>query len=151
MSLVRQSLERTALRDAVVDILCSTSLSELVELACWSPEENVYEARSVDGGVRFRRESTNGTSISFSIEAISKRNPLEDQDPRRFSTIAEETANLNPDRRHNSYPYAYEHIAQLFDHPCAPDVCVVHTSSHRCEDHRGSTAHSTSSRRERPS
>ena len=86
--------------------------------------------------MRFRRQA-NGASVVFSTEESSPRNPLADQDPARFSPLAEEIANLRPDRRDNSYPYAYEHIAQVFDHPCAPDLCVLHTSSHKCEDHRG--------------
>ena len=31
-------------------------------------------------------------------------------------------------------------VAQLFDHPCAPDLCVIHTAAHNWEDqggHRG--------------
>ena len=124
------------LRDAALDVLCSTELSPLVELVCWSPDKDVYEVRSVDGHVRFRRE-TDGPTVAFSTEKSSQHNPIADQDPRRFSPLYEEIANSTPDRRKNSYPYAYEHIAQVFDHPCAPDLCVLHTSSHRSEDHRG--------------
>ncbi|MGO9342544.1 MAG: alkaline phosphatase family protein [Acidimicrobiales bacterium] len=128
--------ERDGLRDRALEVLCSTELSPLVELVCWQSGPDTYEARSVDGYVRFRRHS-DGPSVEFSVEDSSERNPLADQDPARFSPLAEEIANLRPDRSRNSYPYAYEHIAQIFDHPCAPDLCVLHTSSHKCEDHRG--------------
>jgi phosphonoacetate hydrolase len=124
------------LRDAASQILCSPELSEIVELVCWSPEKDVYEARSVDGHVRFRRE-TEGPFVLFTTDESPSRNPLRIQDPSRFSPLSDELSSLNPDRLENSYPYAYEHIAQIFDHPCAPDLCVLHTSSHRCEDHRG--------------
>jgi phosphonoacetate hydrolase len=124
------------LRDAALDVLCSKELSHLVELVCWSPEPDTYEVRSVDGHVRFHR-LTDGSSVTFSTEGVSPHNPVADQDPARFSPLADEAANLWPDRSRNSYPYAYEHIAQVFDHPCAPDLCVLHTSSHRSEDHRG--------------
>ncbi len=136
MSRVVEITPGNDLREAALDILCSADLAPLVELVCWSPETNVYEARSVDGHVRFRRDVT-GPSPTFSTEESSSHDPLGDQDPSRFSPLADEIANLWPDRRRNSYPYAYEHIAQVFDHPCAPDLCVLHTSSHRCEDHRG--------------
>ena len=33
-------------------------------------------------------------------------------------------ANRFPDRTRNAYPFAYEQVAQLFDHPAAPDLCV---------------------------
>ena len=36
--------------------------------------------------------------------------------------------------------YAYDHVAQLFDHPAAPDLCVLHSAAHNWEDqggHRG--------------
>src|SRR5262249_51392480 len=35
---------------------------------------------------------------------------------------------------------AFDHVAQLFDHPDAPDLCVLHAAAHNWEDqggHRG--------------
>jgi phosphonoacetate hydrolase len=123
-------------RETAIDILCSRELSKLVELVFWSPEPDVFEVRSVDGWVRFRRE-TSGFTATYSIDRIVGRNPIGEQDPTRFSPLENEQENLHPGRRQNSYPYAYEHIAQVFDHRCAPDLCVLHTSSHRPEAHRG--------------
>src|SRR5580692_4549576 len=108
----------------------------MFEMVFWSPETDVYEVRAIDGRVRFRRE-TSGPSPRFTTEDTDGRDPVADQDPLRFSPLVEELSHPNPDRRHNSYPYAYEHIAQVFDHPCAPDLCVMHTSAHQSEDHRG--------------
>jgi hypothetical protein len=108
----------------------------MVEMVCWSPEPDVYEARALDSHVRFRR-SADGPNPRFTTDASSSPNPLADQDVSRFAPISEELGTPTPDRSQNSYPYAYEHIAQLFDHPCAPDLCVLHTSAHRCENHRG--------------
>ena len=45
-----------------------------------------------------------------------------------------------PPRDANSYPFAFDHVAQLFDHPAAPDLCVLHSAAHNWEDqggHRG--------------
>ncbi len=117
-------------------MLCSEELSPIVELVCWSPEPDIYEVRALDGAVRFRRSLTNGRP-SFVTEDHAGRNPVGDQDPTRFSPSSDELANLSPDRTRNSYPHAYEHISQVFDHPCAPDLCVLHTASHHTEDHRG--------------
>lgn len=124
------------LRDRASDVLCSEKLANIVELVFWSAEPDVYEARSVDGHVRFRRE-TDGPNLRFTTESSDSLNPLGDQDATRFAPLSGEGASPHPTRRQNSYPYAYEHIAQIFDHPCAPDLGVLHTSSHRCEDHRG--------------
>ena len=123
-------------RRRAVDVLVDPSLQALVEMVVSSPAPNLYEARSVDGAVRFRRRPT-ARGWDFEVEAVEGRHPLDDQDPTRFAPLSAEMAAPQPDRRANSYPYAYEHVAQVFDHPCAPDLCVIHTASHRQEDHRG--------------
>ncbi len=46
-------------------------------------------------------------------------------------------ANPHPHRSANAYPHAYEMVAQLFDHPAAPDVVTLHTPAHNWEDHGG--------------
>ena len=133
---MKSAMQVAKFRDAASDVLCSDGLSKLVELVCWSPEPDVYEARSVDGHVTFRRQ-IQGSVVHFTTDSVTGRNPLAVQDPARFTPLEAELASLNPQRSENSYPYAFEHVAQLFDHPCAPDLCVLHTSSHKCEDHRG--------------
>lgn len=136
MAAVEEVASVEDLRAAAIDVLCSRNLSPLVELVFWSPGPDLFEARSVDGWVRFHRE-LNGFSPYYVTDDLHGRNPLGDQDPTRFSPLDDELTNIHPDRRQNSYPYAYDHIAQVFDHPCAPDLCVLHTSSHRPEAHRG--------------
>jgi len=119
-----------------VEVLCSPRLAHLVELVAWSPAAEVYEARALDGHVRFRRlRSERGPS--FTTTTLSGRDVLAEQDPARFAPLAAEIAHQQPLRTSNSYPYAYEHIAQVFDHPCAPDLVVVHTAAHRQQGHRG--------------
>jgi predicted AlkP superfamily pyrophosphatase or phosphodiesterase len=51
--------------------------------------------------------------------------------------LADELRSLQPDRVANSYPLAFERIAQLFDHDGAPDLYVLHTAAHRWEGHLG--------------
>ena len=123
-------------REAAVSVLVDLRLGSLVEMVLFSPAPGHYEARSVDGTVRFRRrEAPDGWA--FEVDDVDGRNPLGDQDPTRFAPLEAELAAGHPDRRANSYPYAFEHAAQIFDHPCAPDVCVLHTAAHRQEKHRG--------------
>ena len=64
-------------------------------------------------------------------------NPLANQSPDAFTPLAEELAHLNPHRSENAYPHAFDHAAQLFDHPAAPDLCVLHSADHNWEDQGG--------------
>ncbi|HXQ58899.1 MAG TPA: alkaline phosphatase family protein, partial [Acidimicrobiales bacterium] len=123
-------------RQEALDVLLHLDLEPLVEMVISSPAPETFEARSIDGAVRFRRRRT-ATGWAFEVDAVEGRDPLADQDPTRFSPLSAEVAARYPHRRANSYPYAWEHVAQIFDHPCAPDLCVVHTAAHRQEDHRG--------------
>lgn len=117
-------------RERALEVLRSPELADLVELVAWSPAPGVYEACAVDGHVRFER-APGGSG--FAASTLSGRDVLGDQDPTRFAPLAAELENLHPERTSNSYPYAYEHVAQVFDHPCAPDLCVIHTAAHRWE------------------
>jgi len=55
----------------------------------------------------------------------------------RFVGLEAEMANPHPTRAANAYPHAYEMVAQIFDHPAAPDVITLHTPAHNWEDHGG--------------
>lgn len=109
-------------------------------MVAFSPSPGTYEVRAVDGAVSFAR-IPDPTDISgdmrYVVTAVTGRNPLELQDPTWLSPLSVELANRQPRRQGNSYPLAFERIAQLFDHPCAPDLCVLHTAAHRPTSHRG--------------
>jgi len=124
------------LRARALDVLCAPELAPMVEMVVFSPGPDVFEARTVDGMARFGRRDA-GHDWHYRLIKTEGRDPLADQDPTRFSPLAAELAELQPDRRRNSYPLAYERIAQVFDHPCAPDLCVLHTAAHRPGTHRG--------------
>jgi predicted AlkP superfamily pyrophosphatase or phosphodiesterase len=99
--------------------------------------DGAYEVWAARGMIRFQRfYAANGGYEYRVIEQIGD-NPVADQDPNAIATIEEElaaskasgfpgiepnTAYVEPE--HNSYPYAYERIAQLFDSPNAPDLAV---------------------------
>ncbi|HVC71578.1 MAG TPA: alkaline phosphatase family protein [Acidimicrobiales bacterium] len=139
MSRTRTNAGSTGVDDrfrAALDVLLHPDLEPLVEMVISSPAPHTYEARSIDGAVRFHRRPTPDGWI-FAVDSVEGRDPLADQDPTRFSPLPAEVAAGHPHRRVNSYPYAWEHAAQIFDHPCAPDLCVLHTAAHQQEHHRG--------------
>lgn len=119
----------TTAREQATEVLLGADLEPIVEMVVTSPERDTYEARSPDGAVTFRRQAA-GTGWTFETIRTERRSPLEDQDPARFSPLSEEMRSLRPARTDNSYPYAFDHVAQVFDHPCAPDLLVVHSSAH---------------------
>jgi phosphonoacetate hydrolase len=123
----------------VVDALLDPALEPIVELVL-TADDDAYEARAIDGRVRFRRHADgagNGTGWRFSEVEVEGRNPLGDTATDRFSPLADERAHPWPSRTQQSYPHAHEHIAQVFDHPAAPDVICLHTAAHNWEDHGG--------------
>jgi arylsulfatase A-like enzyme len=122
-----------------LDILLGDGLEPIVEMVVRrvdAPDGACYEAAAVDGKVRFARPEPG----RYVVEAVEGRNPLADQAVDRFAGIESERAALYPTRTGNAYPGAYEQVAQLFDAPNAPDLCVLHTAAHNWEDqggHRG--------------
>ncbi|HEX6421689.1 MAG TPA: hypothetical protein VFZ77_24515 [Acidimicrobiales bacterium] len=115
--------------------LLDSELEPIVDLVVTTDEEG-YDVRAVDGRVQFRREP-DGAGWRFVEAAVEGRNPLGDTATDRFPTLADELAARWPSRREQSYPHAYEHIAQLFDHPAAPDLVCLHTAAHNWEDQGG--------------
>lgn len=119
----------------VVETLMDPVLEPIVDLVVTADDEG-YEARAVDGRVRFTR-TDDGAGWRFTETLVEGRNPLGDQAVDRFSPLADERATPWPDRQRTSYPFAYEMVAQVFDHPAAPDVICQHTAAHNWEDHGG--------------
>lgn len=119
----------------VVDALLDPALEPIVDMvATTDPDEpGGYDVRAVDGRVRFRRDGGDG----FVETLVEGRNPLGDTATDRFSPLADELDHRWPTRTEQSYPHAHEHIAQVFDHPAAPDVVCLHTPAHNWEDQGG--------------
>jgi hypothetical protein len=124
--------ERADDADRAIELLTDSALEPIVDMVLVA-RDGAYEARAHDGHVRFRRDGA-GT---FEVLETAGSNPIGEQATDRFTPLAEERANPNPHRRENSYPFAYEQVAQLFDHPAAPDLCVIHSADHNWEDHGG--------------
>jgi hypothetical protein len=121
--------------DTVAAALLDPALEPIVDLVI-SADDQGYEARAVDGRVRFRREDQ-GTGWAFTEVEVEGRNPLGDQATDRFVGLEVEMATPHPHRSQNAYPHAYEMVAQIFDHPAAPDLITLHTPAHNWEDHGG--------------
>jgi phosphonoacetate hydrolase len=124
--------EREADAEAALEILTDSALEPIVDMVLLA-RDGAYEARSADGMVRFRRNDGDG----YEVVDTSGANPLANQSTDAFTPLAEELAHLNPHRSENAYPHAFDHVAQLFDHPAAPDLCVLHSADHNWEDQGG--------------
>jgi len=123
------------LRERALEVLVGGELAPIVDMVLWR-EDGTYAAASADGSVTFRGTAATG----FETVAVAGRDPFANQSPGHLAGLDAELADPHPDRRHNAYPFAYEQTAQLFDHPAAPDLCVVHSADHNWEDdggHRG--------------
>ena len=96
-----------------------------------------YEAWATRGMVRFQRIIDDDGELYFEVIEQIGVNPIANQNPLALSTLASEAAAAeasgfsatDPNRRfiapeQQSYPFAYERIAQLFDSPNAPDLAV---------------------------
>ena len=126
-------------RDRALKVLLEESLSSIVDLVAWTVEPGCYELASAFGRVRFRRVEGARPSKpdGFVVEEVRGNSPVANQDPSHLGTLAAERATPHPPREGNAYPYAFDHLAQIFDHPSAPDLVVLHTGSHYWGDQGG--------------
>ena len=126
--------ERAEAAERALAVLTDSSLEPIVDMVLLA-RDGAYEARTHEGSVRFSRQAD-----GFQVLETEGRDPLADQSVAKFSPLADEVANQHPHRRDNAYPQAFDQVAQLFDHPAAPDLCVIHSAGHNWEDqggHRG--------------
>ena len=100
--------------------------------------DDAYEVWASRGMIRFQRfYAADGRGYDYRIIEQIGEDPVGNQDRKALATIDEElaaskasgfpgvdpnTAYVEPE--HNTYPFAYERIAQLFDSPNAPDLAV---------------------------
>ena len=123
-------------------VLAAIALTRQQEAIAWlldlianedDDADGAYEALAHDGRVSFRRTADG----SYERIAVSGRDPLGDQSTAKFAPLADELAHPFPHRSENAYPHAFDQIAQLFDAPAAPDLCVLHSAAHNWEDQGG--------------
>jgi phosphonoacetate hydrolase len=128
--------------ERALSVLLDEPLESVVDLVGWSPAPDHYEVASAEGHVRFRRYreglTANGRPRwTYECEPLSGDDPLHRQDPAWFGTLEAERSVPHPRRGDNSYPHAFDHLAQLFDHPSAPDLVVLHSAAHYWGDQGG--------------
>ena len=100
-------------------------------------EPGAYEIWSARGLVRYQRVIRDDGALGFELLEVVGENPVANQDPLALATLADEQRAAaasgfdahDPARRfiapeQQSYPFAYERAAQLFDSPNAPDLAV---------------------------
>ena len=100
-------------------------------------DEGAYEVWSRRGMVRFRRYLSPEGQLEFEVIETLGEDPIANRDASALRTVAEEVAAALASKRgtqdatmrfiapeHQSYPFAYERIAQLFDSPNAPDLAI---------------------------
>jgi hypothetical protein len=130
-----------AQREQALGVLLSSSLEPIVDLVAWSPATDTYDVASAHGHLRFRRDrgpdGGDRQHGGYDASLLDGENPVASQDASHLGQLAEEMADPHPSRRSNSYPHAFEHLAQLFDHPSAPDLVVLHSASHYWGDRGG--------------
>src|SRR5215210_151570 len=124
--------ERAADAERALEVLLDAQLDPIVDMVLLA-RDGGYESRSQDGWVRFRRTEGGG----YETLAEDGVNPFADQSTDKFVGLDVERAHRYPTRRENAYPFAFDQTAQLFDHPAAPDLCVIHSAAHNWEDHGG--------------
>ena len=126
--------------DRAREVLLDTGLDAIVDLVAWK-DGTTYHAASSQGAVTFAR--VDGTSEEYEEQHVDGAHPLANQSTDTFPNRAEEEAGKYPTRDENSFPYAYEHLAQLLDAAAAPDLVALHSAAHNWQDqggHRGEHA-----------
>ena len=129
---------------ALIALLTEEPVADQVDLvAVWrrgpdhAPREGIYEVWSRRGRIRFQRFTDDTGGVSFETIDIIGSDPLCNQDPaalqdleaEKKAALASGHASEDPAKRfirpeHQSYPFAFERVAQLFDSPHAPDLVV---------------------------
>jgi hypothetical protein len=126
---------------AIHALLTDPGVGEQVDLVfTWRGDDaadGAYEVWSARGMVRFRRLIDDDGSLAFEVLETVGVNPVANQDGLALATLAAECDAArsggfdadDPARRfiapeQQTYPFAYERIAQLFDSPHAPDLAV---------------------------
>ena len=126
---------------AIVSLLTDPVVGPQVDLLLtWrgaTAADGAYEVWSSRGMVRFRRLVDDTGALHFEVIEAVGENPVERQDELALNSLAAEREAAaasgfsadDPARRfiapeHQTYPFAYERIAQLFDSPNAPDIAV---------------------------
>jgi len=127
---------------AILALLRDPEVSEQMDLvltfrAGEGGQPGAYEIWSSRGMVRFQRGIGADGALAYEVLETLGENPVLRQDPAALRTLAQEKAAArasgfsaeDPSQRfiapaQQTYPFAYERVAQLFDSPHAPDLAI---------------------------
>lgn len=126
-------LERVSRLEAV---LTDPAVADRVEMVVSRTGADTYRAAAVDGAISFERLD-DGRRYSYRVTATQGRDPLAVQRVDHLSGHSHERKRRFPDRTANSYPHAFDSIAQFFDGAHAPDLVATHTAAHHTDGHLG--------------
>ena len=115
---------------------CSSTapLEPIVDMVLHRPRRRATRRSPTTGSVTFRR--TDGRHLRTGRRSrAATRSPTSRPTSSRRSPTSAPTP--TPHRSENAYPHAFDQIAQLFDAPAAPDLCVLHSAAHNWEDQGG--------------
>lgn len=121
---------------SVEDALTDPALADRVEMVVSRTGADSYRAAAADGWVTFDR-SSHGDRYTYERTGAGGRDPLGIQSTDHLSGHRLERELVFPDRTANSYPHAFDSIAQFFDAPNAPDLVATHTAAHHTDGHLG--------------
>ena len=96
--------------------------------SAWRTPDGAFEVAARDAHVRFAQvaRGRDGDVRRRAALAASTRSP--DRTRRTSGPSTRSARGVHPARADNSYPYGYDHLAQVFDHPDAPGP---HRAAHR--------------------
>ncbi len=118
-----------------IDILCSDTLKPIVDMVIHSPESGVFVTQNAAGQTIFERDM--GSEDGFRRVGVQGADPLLNQSVFAFDSLQKQRDNMFPENSVNHYPYAFERIAQVFDHKDRPDLIVQHTAGHNYDEKGG--------------
>ena len=104
--------------------------AQVVDLVYARIEPETYCVRSRDGELIFSRRTTDDGAPSYIDEALTGNTPVPREDDGWLVGREAELAAGCPDVADDSFPYARDNIAQLFDGDHAPDMVIQHHPAH---------------------
>ncbi|MDX6287763.1 MAG: phosphonoacetate hydrolase [Frankiales bacterium] len=112
-----------ALSDAV-DVLTDPTLAHIVDLLAYRDGDDIVVANA-EGASRL-----SAADPDTPAQLVHGRDPVRNQDPLAFASLAAELADPSPPNLRNAYPHAGRRLASVFADPRAPDIAVIHTGKH---------------------
>ena len=139
MRLHHDSDERLEALGRVETALVDPALGDRVDMVLSRTGPDRYRAATSAGTVTFERSTSSSADADGSVvERYEHRvvgttgtDPLADQRTDLAIGLDTERVDPRPEHRANTYPHAFDQIAQFFDAEHAPDLVVQHTAAHR--------------------